>query len=56
MDCCRKSRSLFAINGKPQVFGPQYASKSFFYFTQHPLNPDLNNPDAKDTTISQEPL
>ncbi len=41
--------------GKPQVFGTQYASKSFFYFTQHPVNPDLNNPDAKDTTISQEP-
>ncbi len=41
--------------GKPQIFGTQYASKSFFYFTQHPVNPDLNNPDAKDTTISQEP-
>ena len=42
--------------GKPQLFGTQYASKSFFYFTQHQVNPDLNNPDAKDTTISQEPM
>lgn len=41
--------------GKPQLFGTQYASKSFFYFTQHPVNPDLNSPEAKDTTISQEP-
>ena len=41
--------------GKAQLFGTQYGSRSFLYFAQHPVNPDLNSAEAKDTSITQQP-